>query len=47
MHEVVFGVPKFVEMYHGIGVEPEKDETFPDVIIDDAMGDELFLTVES
>ncbi len=38
MHEVVFAVPEFVEMYHGIGVKPEKDETFPDVIIDDTMG---------
>ncbi len=45
MHEVVFAVPEFVEMYHGIGVEPEKDETFPDVIIDDAVGNNLFLAV--
>jgi len=45
MHEVVFAVPEFLESYHSIGVEPEKDETFPDVIVDDAMGDDLFLAV--
>ena len=38
MHEVVFAVPEFVESYHSIGAEPEKDETFPDVIMDDALG---------
>jgi hypothetical protein len=38
MHDVVFAVPEFVEMYHGIGAEPEKDETFPNVIMDDALG---------
>jgi len=46
MHDVVFAVPEFVEMYHEIGVEPEKDETFPDVIIDDALGEELDLSME-
>lgn len=47
MHEVVFAVPEFVEMYHSIGVEPEKDETFPDVIVDDAMGIELDLSANN
>lgn len=42
MHEVVFGVPDFVESYHQIGVEPEKDPTFPDVIISDSLGAGLF-----
>ena len=45
MHEVVLAVPEFLESYHSIGVEPEKDETFPDVIVDDAVGDELLLAV--
>ena len=40
MHEVVFAVPEFVDMYHNIGVEPEKDPTFPDVIIIDSLGEE-------
>jgi hypothetical protein len=47
MHEVVFGVPEFVEMYHGIGVEPEKDPTFPDVIMDGSVGEAVFLEVSS
>ena len=45
MHEVVFAVPEFLEMYPGNGVEPEKDESFPDVIVDDAVGEPVFLTV--
>jgi hypothetical protein len=45
MHQEVFAVPEFVEMYHSIGVEPEKDKTFPDVIITDSLGEELFLEV--
>ena len=46
MHEVVFGVDEFVEMFHDIGVEPEKDPTFPDVIIDDAIGEPLYLSLQ-
>ena len=46
MHEVVFAVPEFVESYHGIGVEPEKDQTFPDVIVDDVMGYPLDLSIQ-
>jgi hypothetical protein len=38
MHEVVFGVQEFVDMYHDIGVSPEKDKSFPDVIVDDFLG---------
>jgi hypothetical protein len=45
MHQEVFAVPEFVEMYHSIGVEPEKDPTFPDVIIGDSLGEELYLHV--
>jgi hypothetical protein len=47
MHEVVFSVPEFVEDYHSIGVEPEKDKTFPDVIISDSLGFDLFLETSS
>lgn len=45
MHQVVFNVDEFVEMYHSIGVRPENDETFPDVIIDDRIGYPLHLKV--
>lgn len=47
MHEIVFGVPEFVEMYHEIGVRPDQDKTFPDVIMDDAIGFQLDLSVIS
>lgn len=43
MHEVVFAVPQFVEDFHTIGYEPEKDPTYPDVIVDDTIIEELFL----
>ncbi|MCJ7735033.1 MAG: caspase family protein [Anaerolineales bacterium] len=45
MHKVVFAVPEFVENYHGLGVEPEKDESFPDVIVFDSIEEPVFLTV--
>jgi hypothetical protein len=46
MHNIVFAVPEFVEMYHDIGVEPEKDKTFPDVIMIDSIGEQLCLEVQ-
>jgi hypothetical protein len=46
MHEVVFAVPEFVDDYHQLGVEPEKDEGFPDVIIQDWLGTELFFDLK-
>lgn len=45
MHDVVFAVPQFVEDYHSIGVWPEKDKTFPDVIVDDTIEVQLNLSV--
>ena len=45
MHEEVFAVPEFLEGYHHLGAEPELDPTFPDVIIDDGIGEPLFLTL--
>ena len=47
MHEVVFAVPEFVEMYHGIGVSPELDPTFPDVILDDTIGEPFYLSLDA
>ena len=43
MHEVVFGVDEFLEMYHDLGVRPDQDKEFPDVIIDDRLGSDLLL----
>jgi len=47
MHNIVFAVPEFVESYHALGVKPEKDKTFPDVIVDDNIGGELFLEISN
>ena len=47
MHDVVFAVQEFVDMYHEIGVKPEKDPTFPDVIVDDYLGYPMDLRVGS
>jgi hypothetical protein len=46
MHNVVFAVPEFVEMYHHGGSRPEEDPTFPDVVIDDTIGEPLCLDLE-
>ena len=47
MHDEVFAVPQFLEMYHEISVDPENDPTFPDVIMTDSLGEELFLEIIS
>jgi hypothetical protein len=46
MHEVVFAVPEFVEMYNKGGVFPEKDPEYPDVVLDDAIGEPLYLALD-
>lgn len=46
-HDVIFVVPDFLEMYHVLGVFPEKDPTYPHVIMDDALGAPLFLTLNA
>jgi len=45
MHDVVFAVPEFLEMYHGGGAFPEKDPDFPHVVIDDTIGEPLYLAL--
>jgi hypothetical protein len=47
MHDVVFAVPEFLQMYHEGGSFPDEDPTFPDVIIDDAIGEPLCLTLDA
>jgi hypothetical protein len=47
MHGVVFAVPEFVEMYHSGGSFPDQDPTFPDVVIDDTIGEPLYLTLDA
>ena len=43
MHDVVFAVPEFVQMYHDIGAFPDEDPAFPHVVVDDAIGEPLYL----
>ena len=47
MHDVVFAVPEFLEMYHGSGAFPEKDPDFPHVVIEDTIGEPLYLTLNA
>jgi hypothetical protein len=47
MHDVVFAVPEFLEMYHEGGSHPDEDPMFPDVIIDNAIGEPLCLSLDS
>ncbi len=43
MHDVVFAVPEFVEMYHDFGAFPDRDPGFPHVVVDDTIGEPLYL----
>jgi hypothetical protein len=47
MHEVVFAVDEFIEMYHRSGSRPDEDPTFPDVIVDDTIGEPVCLALEA
>ena len=43
MHDVVLAVPQFLESYHKLGSNPERDPGFPHVIVDDAIGEPIYL----
>lgn len=47
MHDVVFAVPEFVESYHDIGAFSDQDPTFPTVVVDDAIGEPLYLALDA
>jgi formylglycine-generating enzyme required for sulfatase activity len=47
MHNVVLAVPEFLEDYHKLGGYPERDPGFPHVIVDDAMGQPVYLKFAS
>jgi len=47
MHDVVFAVPEFLEMYHSGGVAPDEDPTFPHVVVDDTIGEPLYLALDA
>lgn len=42
MHEVVWVVPEFIEPYHQMGLNPEDDPLYPDVIVNDTISDPLY-----
>lgn len=43
MHDVVLAVPEFLEGYHKLGSFPERDPNFPHMIVDDKMGQPVYL----
>lgn len=47
MQDVVLAVPEFVEMYHQAFYYPEKDPTYPHVIVDDAIGEPFYLAPDA
>jgi uncharacterized protein (DUF885 family) len=47
MHDVVFAVPEFVGMYHDFGISPDEDPDFPHVVVDDTIGEPLFLALDA
>ena len=47
MHDVVFAVPEFIAMYHEIGSYPDQDPDFPPVIVDDTIGEPLYLALDA
>jgi hypothetical protein len=47
MHDVVLVVPQFVEMFHDNFASPERDPTYPHVIVDDTIGEPLYLALDA
>ena len=47
MHEVVFAVPAFVQSYRDLGVSPDQDPEFPRVVVDDTIGEPLYLVLQA
>ncbi len=43
MHDVVLAVPQFLDGYHKLGIYPERDPGFPHVIVDDGIGQSVYL----
>lgn len=47
MHDVVLAVPEFREMFHSLGVSPEKDPAYPHVVVKDTISEPLFLALDA
>jgi len=46
-HDVILVVPEFVDMFHAEAIAPERDPTYPHVIVEDTLGEPLFLTLDA
>ena len=46
MHAQIFTVPEFLEGYHSYGVYPESDPNYPHVIVDDQLGEPIYLDLK-
>lgn len=46
-HDVILVVPEFVDMFHALALAPERDPAYPHVIVDDTLGEPLFLTLDA
>jgi hypothetical protein len=46
-HSVILVVTEFVDMFHAQALYPEQDPTYPHVIVDDSIGEPLFLTLNA
>ena len=47
MHEYVFADERFLEDYHDLGSTPEEDPDYPHVVIDDSVGEPLYLSLDA
>ena len=47
LHDVVLVIPEWVELYHTIGAYPEEDPTYPHVVVDDTLGEPLYLALDA
>ena len=43
MHEVVFTITEFLDIYHQHGAFPEQDAGYPHIIVDDTLGEPVYL----
>ena len=46
-HDIILVVPEFVDMLHTEAIAPERDLTYPHVIVDDTIGKPLFLLLDA
>lgn len=46
-HEVVLVVPEFVDYFHAADIAPERDPSYPHVIVDDTIGEPFYLALDA